>query len=212
MWKQFISFDSQAYKLYFNETILTRAISETCCGLLSSKFYFITLPCIPSSLHSYWLVVVFIRDKISQNNLYEMPERRQGWSSPAPRHHVHLYVLLLLAAASSSHLGHQARVPHPHGAPIAQVVGVELLVQRHVAGHDGGAAPGPGEPSPAHLGVLALAGFYQRRSLVAPGTQGGAGPRYGGQRPQSSSSHCQPESWWLRLLKLNIFSFLNFNL
>ena len=37
-----------ACKLYFNETILTRAISETCYGILSSKFYFITLPCISS--------------------------------------------------------------------------------------------------------------------------------------------------------------------
>ena len=46
-------------KLYFNETFLTRAIrfnkSETCYGILSSKFYFITLPCIRPSLDSYWL-------------------------------------------------------------------------------------------------------------------------------------------------------------
>ena len=129
-------------------------------------------------------------------------------SLPTPGHHVHLYVLLLLLfPASSSHLSHEAGVPHPHGAPVAQVVGVELLIQRHVAGHDGVAAPGPGQTPPAHLGVLALAGFYQRRSVVAPGSQGGAGPRYGGKRPQPSSSHCQPESWRLRLLKFHIFNF-----
>ena len=120
-----------------------------------------------------------------------MPERRQDWSSPAPgRHQVHLNVLLLLlfvTSTASSHLSHQPGVSHPHGAPVAEVVGVELLVQRHVAGHHGGAAPGPGQPGPAHLGVLALAALDERRSVEVPGApQGGAGPRDGGQRSHPS--------------------------
>ena len=122
------------------------------------------------------------------------------WGSPASsRHHVHLNVLLLLVARGAPHLGHQAGVPHPHGAPVAEILGVKLLVQRQVAGHDGVAAPGPGQAPPAQLGVVALAGLDERRGL--PGGEGGARPGDGRQGPHPAPAHCQGEARRLRLLK-----------
>ena len=100
-------------------------------------------------------------------------------------------LLLLLVAGGAPHLGHQAGVPHPDRAPVPEVLGVDLLVQGEVAGHDGVGAPGPGQ-SPAYLGVVALAGLDERRGL--PGAEGGAGPGDGGEGSHPPPSHRQGEA------------------
>ena len=77
-------------KLHFNETILTRAVrfnkSKTCYSLLSSKFYLITLPCIPRSLHSYWaVVVVYQREKYHKISVQNAREKTGlELTSPGP--------------------------------------------------------------------------------------------------------------------------------
>ena len=153
---------------------------------------------------------------------------KAGPSSPAPAHHVHLDVLLLLPRGHAAHLGHQPGVPHPHRAAVPEELRVVLLrvqgqVTRRlnqgkrdeykflqlqmqfnvVVTHQAAPRSPDGGPGAAVVGV-ALAGVDERLLPGHPGPgrpQGGAGSGDGGQGPHPAVVHCEASPAGLRLLK-----------